>query len=53
MKWKTFERRMAVASHNTFTSFGTAKHLSDILCNAVSKCIMRDIGMGNYEKQGK
>ena len=44
---------MAVASHNTFTSFGMAKHLSDILYNAVIKCITRDIGMGNYEKQGK
>ena len=39
-----------MASHNTFTSFGMAKHLSDILYNAVSKCITRDIGMGNYEK---
>ena len=24
-----------------------------ILYNAVNKCITRDIGMGNYEKQGK
>ena len=30
-----------------------AKHLSDIMYNAVNKCITRDIGMGNYEKQGK
>ena len=36
---KTFERKMAVASLNTFTSFRMAKHLSDILYNAVSKCI--------------
>ena len=41
---------MAEAS---LTSFGMAKHLSDILYNAVNKCITRDIGMGNYEKQGK
>ena len=29
------------------------EHLSDMLYNAVIKCITRDIGMGNYEKQGK
>ena len=40
-----------MASHNTFTYFGMAKHY--ILYNAVNKCITRDIGMGNYEKQGK
>ena len=33
-----------MASH---TSFGMAKHLSDILYNAVNKCITRDIGMKN------
>ena len=37
----------------SLTSFGMAKHLSDIMYNAVNKCITRDIGMGNYEKQGK
>ena len=36
----------------SLTSFGMAKHLSDIMYNAVNKCITRDIGMGNYEKQG-
>ena len=36
---------------SSHTSFGMAKHLSDILYNAVNKCITRDIGMGNYEKQ--